>query len=53
MILKKLLSLTNLTKTQALYIYKLIKVIMIDENKDLVFAALEMMILGFEGFNND
>ena len=39
MIAKKLLSPADLAKTQALHIYKLLKVIVVGENKDLVFAT--------------
>ena len=39
MIARKLLSLADLAKTQALCIHELLKVIMVGENEDLVFAS--------------
>ena len=39
MVMRKFLSLTNLAKAQALYIHELSKVIVVRENKNLVFAA--------------
>ena len=39
MITKELLGLTNLTEAQTLYIYELYRIIIINKNKHLVFAA--------------
>ena len=38
MIAKKLLSLPNLTKTQAFHDYKATKIVIIDKDEDFVFA---------------
>lgn len=51
-ILKELLSLTNLTKTQLFYVYELIEVIMVGKNKDFIFAIFNIMSPDFKGFNN-
>ena len=40
MVTKKLLSATDLKGPQIVYIYKLLKVILVSKNKNLVFAAL-------------
>ena len=44
--------LINLTSAQTLYIYKLSNVIMVNKNKNLVFAALQVVLSDFEWFNN-
>lgn len=51
-IFEKLLGLLDLTKAQTLYIYQLTGVFIINKNKDLVFAAFEIVVPGFKGFNN-
>lgn len=49
---KELLGLTDLTKAQVLCIYELMEVVIINEDKDLVFIAFQVMILSFAYFNN-
>ena len=39
MLFRKLLGLLNLTKTQAFYVYKGAKVIVIDKHKNFILAA--------------
>ena len=52
MVIKKLLSLTNLMKAQTLYIYKLLKVVIVYKDKNLIFTIFYIVLLSFKGFNN-
>lgn len=53
MIFQKLLSLSDLYKTQAFYVYKEVKVVMVCENKDLMFAIFYIVLPVLEGLNDD
>ena len=52
MIAKKLLSLPDLTRTQAFCIYEAAKVVLVDKNKDYVLIIFYIMPLCFESLNN-
>lgn len=53
MVLKELLSSANLAKTQTLCIHKIIEILIISKNQDLVFAAFQVVAPCLEGFNNN
>lgn len=42
----------NLAKAQVFCIYELAKIVIVDKNKDFVFATFYVIALGFEHFNN-
>ena len=52
MIAKKFLGLANLTKTQAFYVNKTEKVVVIDKDKDFVLAIFYIMPPCFKRLNN-
>lgn len=52
LIIKALLGLLNLTRAQVLYIHKLIKVIVIHKNKNLIFVAFQIVALSLKCHNN-
>ena len=52
MILEKLLSPANLLKTQIFYTYKVIKVIIIYENKYFILIIFSIIMLYLKNFNN-
>ena len=52
MVAKKLLSPVDLARTQAFCIHELSKIIVVSENKDLVFTTFSIMPPCFEGLNN-
>lgn len=41
-----------MTKAQTLYFYKIIKIVMIGENKNLIPIAFKILLSYFENFNN-
>ena len=47
------MGLLNLTRAQALCIYKLMEVVMVCKDKDLVFAVFQVVALSLKGLNND
>lgn len=49
---RELLSPADLTRAQAFYINELTKVIMINKDKDFVFASFHVMALSHKGFND-
>ena len=51
-IIKVLLDLTNLTKAQTFYIYKLTKAVIVRKDKKLIFIVFQVVFLGFQSFNN-
>ena len=51
-IFKKLLGLIDLAKILIFYIYKLIKIIMINKNKNCIFAVFLIIMLDFKNFDN-
>lgn len=46
------MGLVNLIITQALYIYKLIEVVIIGENKNLIFIAFQIVVSSLKDFND-
>lgn len=48
MILKKLIRLANLSKAQALYIYKVMGIVVICKNKNLIFTNFYLVLPGFK-----
>lgn len=42
-----------MAKTQILSIYKFAKIIIIDKNKNLIYAAFQVVTLSLKCFNND
>ena len=52
MVSKELLGLANLTKTQAFSIYELTEVVIVSKDKDLVFAALQVVTPSLKSLNN-
>ena len=52
MVSKKLLSLTNLFKIQAFYIFKITKINIVYKDKYFVLTAFQIVMLYFEGLNN-
>ena len=51
-ITRKFLGLTNLTKAQPFYIYKLLKIIIVNEKKYFIFPAFQIVLLNYEYLNN-
>lgn len=51
-ILWQLLSLSNLSRAQALYIHEAIEIVMVRKIKDLMFAILEIIPPGLKDLNN-
>lgn len=51
-ILREFLVITDLTKTQILSIYKLPKLVIINKDKNLRFAALQIVIPSLKDFND-
>ncbi len=51
-VLKKLSSLVDLTRTQAFYIHELIEVIIVSKDEDLIFVAFKVVTPSLESFNN-
>lgn len=49
---KEFLGPLDLKKTQAFEIYDLMKVVVINKNKDVMFAIFQIMLPGFESLNN-
>ncbi len=52
MVPKELLGPANLSRVWTLGIYKLLKVVVVDEDKNLIFAAFEVVAPSLKGFNN-
>ena len=52
MVLKEFLGLTNLSEAQILYIHEITKVVVICEDKHLVFIAFQVVALCFKSFDN-
>lgn len=52
MILKKLLSISNLAEAQALCIYKPIEGMIIDEDNKLIFVVFQVVTLSLNSINN-
>ena len=52
-ILKKLLGLADLARTQTLCIHKLAEVIIIGKHENLILVALQIVLPSFKNFNND
>lgn len=52
MISREFLCAADLTKTRTFCIYKLVEVIMISKNEDLVFVGLQVVVLSLESLNN-
>ena len=50
---RELLGLANLIKAQTFYIYKLTKVVMVNEDENLVFVAFQVVVPSFKNFNNN
>ena len=53
MILKKLFNLINLFKTQVFCIHKIIEIILISKNKNLIFIALKIIMTSLKCINNN
>lgn len=53
MVSKNLLSSADLVEVQVLYIYILTEVVIINNNKIIIFAAFQVMTLSHEGFNDN
>ena len=51
-VLRELLGPVDLTKAQAFHIYELTEVIMVNKDKDLVFAAFQVVVPSLKSFNN-
>lgn len=51
-VLRDYLGLADLSKAQTFCIYKMLKIIVIDDDKNSVLAAFEVMTASFESFNN-
>ncbi len=51
-VLRELLGLVDLTRAQAFCIHKSTEVIIISKDKDLIFAALQLVAPSLKGFNN-
>ncbi len=51
-VLRELLVPADLTKAQAFYIYESMEVIMVNKDKDLVFATLQVEMPCFESLND-
>lgn len=49
---REFLGLADLTRTQALHIHKLMEVVVVGKNKDLIFATLQIVAPSFKDFNN-
>ncbi len=49
---RKLLGPTDLARAQTLYIHELTEVVMVSEDKDLMFAAFQVVASSLKGFNN-
>lgn len=49
---REFLGLANVTRTRIFYIYKLIKFTIISKNKNLVFAAFQVIELSLKSLNN-
>ena len=49
---KELLGPADLTRAQILCVYELSELIMVSEHKNPMFVALQVVRLGFKGFNN-
>lgn len=51
-ILKEFLGLADLTKTQVLYIHKLLEVFMISKDENLIFVVFQIVAPNLQGLNN-
>ncbi len=49
---RKLLVLADLMRAQVFHIHELTEVIMVNKDKDLVFATFQIVALSLKGFNN-
>ncbi len=49
---RELLGPADLTRAQTFRIYKLMEIIMVSKDKDLVFAAFQVVVPSFKDFNN-
>lgn len=52
MVLKELLDLADLSRTWTLVIHELKNVVLVSEDKDLIFAAFQVMASSLKSFNN-
>ena len=52
LITRELLGPPDLSRAQVLYIHKLTEVVMVCKDKDLVFAAFQVVAPSFKDFNN-
>lgn len=52
MVLRNFLDLVNLIRAQAPYMHKSIEVIMVGEDKDLIFAVFQINESSFKSLNN-
>lgn len=52
MVSKEPLDLTDLFRTLALYVYELIKVVVVDQDKDFVLITFEVIAPDLESLNN-
>lgn len=53
MVLQEFLGLADMTKTQMFHIYKLSKVIIVNEIKNPIFATFKVIASSFKGLNNN
>ncbi len=51
-VMKELLGLLNLTRAQAFYIYKLIEVVVVCKDNNLIFIAFQIVVPRLKGFND-
>lgn len=52
MVLREFLDSVDLVRAQTLYIYKLTEVVVVSEDKDLIFAVFQVVVLSLKSFNN-
>lgn len=52
MILRQLLSQTNIFRVKIFQIYKKMQVVVVCENKNFIFPIFEIILLYFKSFNN-
>lgn len=49
----KFFCLSNLSQSKTLFVYKLAKIIITNQNKNLIFTAFQIIAPRFENFNNN
>lgn len=52
MILKELLSLSNLTGAETVWIPKSMQIVIVDRDKELIFVTFQIVVTSLECFNN-